>query len=126
MKTPTLVLTLALLTACSSPSYDANAPATATTPETRAESAPAESMSMPETAPAAATASAYGTVEAVDATARTITIAHGPVDTLKWPAMTMVFKATPEQIASVKAGQKVVFEFESKGMEATITKINGN
>lgn len=69
------------------------------------------------------TAMATGTVESVDAAAGKITIAHGAVDALKWPAMTMAFKATPEQVASVKAGQKVEFEFETKGMEATITKI---
>ena len=41
----------------------------------------------------AAVAFASGKVEAVDATAGTVTIAHGPVDALKWPAMTMTFKA---------------------------------
>ena len=66
-------------------------------------------------------AKAEGTVESIDA--GTITIAHGPVDALKWPAMTMAFNATPEQLASVKAGQKVQFEFTAEGMEATITSI---
>lgn len=68
-------------------------------------------------------ASASGTVEAVDAAAGKITISHGPVEALKWPAMTMGFKATPEQAASVQAGQKVEFEFESQGMDGTITQI---
>ena len=74
-------------------------------------------------ATAATKASATGTVEAVDAAAGKITIAHEPVDALKWPAMTMDFKATPEQIVSVQAGQKVQFEFESQGMDATITQL---
>lgn len=69
------------------------------------------------------TASATGTIESVDATAGKITIAHGPVEALDWSAMTMGFKATPEQIASVQAGQKVRFEFQAQGMEATITTI---
>ncbi|QOX05636.1 copper-binding protein (plasmid) [Xanthomonas sp. WG16] len=69
------------------------------------------------------TASATGTVEGIDVSAGKITIAHGPVDALDWPAMTMGFKATPEQIASVQVGQKVNFEFQSQGMEATITRI---
>ena len=38
--------------------------------------------------------------------------------------MTMAFKAAPDQITSVQAGQKVQFEFETKGMEATITRIS--
>ncbi|MUV13385.1 hypothetical protein GN331_04100 [Lysobacter sp. HX-5-24] len=80
-------------------------------------------MSMPETAQAAATASASGTVEAVDAAAKTITIAHGPVEALKWPAMTMTFKAPDVDLASVKQGDQVEFEFTSSGMDGTITKI---
>ncbi|HBN9180240.1 TPA: copper-binding protein [Pseudomonas aeruginosa] len=59
----------------------------------------------------------------VDTGAGKITIAHGPVEALKWPAMTMAFKASPEQLASVKAGQQVEFEFEAKGMDSTITRI---
>lgn len=72
---------------------------------------------------AATAASATGVVENIDAPAGKITIAHGPVETLQWPAMTMAFKATPEQIASVQAGQKVRFEFQTQGVEATITQI---
>lgn len=69
---------------------------------------------------------ATGTVESVDARAGTITIAHGPVAALDWPAMTMAFHASPEQLASVKPGQPVVdFEFEAKGMEARIIEITG-
>ena len=37
--------------------------------------------------------------------------------------MTMAFNATPEQLASVKAGQKIQFEFTADGMDATITNI---
>lgn len=70
------------------------------------------------------TAMAIGTVQAVDTAAGKISIAHGPIAALNWPAMTMAFKATPEQMASVKAGQKVQFEVVSKGMEATITSIS--
>lgn len=76
-----------------------------------------------EAAQPAKTASASGTIESVDTTAGKITIAHGAVDAVGWPAMTMAFKATPEQIASVKTGQKVHFEFQLEGMDATITQI---
>lgn len=75
------------------------------------------------TAQHAKTASATGTVESVDTAVGKITIAHGAIEAVNWPAMTMAFKATPEQIASVKAGQKVHFEFRLEGMGATITQI---
>lgn len=130
MKAPTLVLTLALLTACSSPSRDANAPASTAHPETPAESkasttasASSESMPMPEMAPSATTASASGTVEAVDIAAKTITIAHGPIDALKWPAMTMTFKAPEVDLTALKQGDQVNFELTSAGMDGTVTKI---
>lgn len=69
------------------------------------------------------TASASGTIESIDTDAGKITIKHGPVEALNWPGMTMAFKATPEQIASVEVGQSVDFEFESSGMDGTITRI---
>jgi len=125
MKLQTILLTTILLAGCSqapsnavdsqaAPAEDAKIPA--------AESAPMANEAMPADA-AATKASASGTVEAVDAAAGKITISHGPVETLKWPAMTMGFKATPEQVASVQVGQKVEFEFESQGMDGTITQI---
>lgn len=53
----------------------------------------------------------------------TIEKALDAVEVLQWPAMTMAFKATPEQIASVRAGQKVQFEFTAEGMNATIIRV---
>ena len=130
MKMPTLVLTLALLTACSSPSGDANAPASTNHAEMPAESkastaasASNESMPMPEMASAATMASASGTVEAVDTAAKTITIAHGPIDALKWPAMTMTFKAPEVDLTALKQDDQVNFKLTSTGMDGTITKI---
>ncbi len=66
---------------------------------------------------------ATGTVNAVDTKAVLIMVTHGPVESLGWSGMMMPFKATPEQIASVKVGQKVRVEFEARGMNGTITKI---
>ncbi|GHA86934.1 copper-binding protein [Cognatilysobacter bugurensis] len=68
-------------------------------------------------------ATATGTVESVDAAANKIVIAHGPVEALKWPSMTMGFDATPEQVQTVQAGQKINFEFRSAGPNNTITTI---
>jgi Cu(I)/Ag(I) efflux system protein CusF len=75
-------------------------------------------------AQASKTATAVGTIQSIDTQAGKITLAHGPVAALDWPAMTMAFKASPEQIASVKIGQKVQFEFRAQGMDATITRIS--
>ncbi|MGH8062274.1 MAG: copper-binding protein [Pseudoxanthomonas sp.] len=128
MKMHTLLFAAVLLAGCSqapSNADDTNAASTEDAKMPAAEPAPmaSEPPAVATEAAAATKASATGTVEAVDATAGKITIAHEPVDALKWPAMTMGFKATPEQIASVQAGQKVQFEFESQGMDATITQI---
>ena len=41
----------------------------------------------------------------------TLTISHGPVPELKWPAMTMEFAAPKELTAGLKAGDRVAFDF---------------
>jgi len=119
MKMHTLLFAAILLAGCSqAPGNADDTKAAAAEPAPMATETPAMA-----TEAAAKKASATGTVEAVDTAAGKITIAHGPVDALQWPAMTMAFKATPEQLASVQTGQKVQFEFESKGMDSTITQI---
>lgn len=149
MKLPPILIATALLAACTQqpgnaedqpmseaaqPSMPAEAPSSPDTPADMAAMAPhaadmqmseAEHKQMAGDDHAATAAMATGTVESVDAAAGKITIAHGPVEALKWPAMTMAFQATPEQIAAVKADQQVEFQFEAKGMEARITKITG-
>lgn len=61
-------------------------------------------------APAAAkTAQGSGVVKSVDAKAGKVTLHHGPVAALGWPAMIMAFKAAPQLLQGVKAGQKVKF-----------------
>lgn len=123
------VLATLLLSACSpSPSSDTVAPKEAAVAGDMAMSEAEHAKMADEAAPQAKAAmakiaSATGTVEAVDEATGKITIAHGPVDALQWPAMTMAFKATPEQAASVQPGQQVEFEFASHGMDATITRI---
>ena len=77
-------------------------------------------------APAAtAAAKASGTVKSMDAAKGTITIAHGAVAAVNWPAMTMPFKISPDMVAGIQAGQKVDFEFVTAGKDSTITKIVG-
>jgi Cu(I)/Ag(I) efflux system membrane fusion protein len=59
---------------------------------------------------------AEGTVEDVDATAGTVSISHGPVASLKWPAMTMEFKAANASLLkTLKPGARVAVEFVERG-----------
>jgi Cu(I)/Ag(I) efflux system membrane fusion protein len=68
---------------------------------------------------------AEGTVDSVDAKAGTISLSHGPVPSLKWPAMTMEFKAAnPSLLPALKPGAKVNFEFiERQPGEWVITSL---
>ena len=94
-------------------------------PSNAGNTSPASARDMQMQTDAAGTkASATGTVKLVDTKAGKITISHGPVAALNWPAMTMTFKATPTQIAAVHVGQKVDFDFVSKGMDATIIHVS--
>jgi Cu(I)/Ag(I) efflux system membrane fusion protein len=78
-----------------------------------APAAPASSASSASSAPAA-TYSAQGRVESVEADS--ITISHGPIEQLKWPAMTMGFgKPDPKAFADVNPGDTVHFEFRKGG-----------
>lgn len=65
------------------------------------------------------TARAEGTVTAIDAEAGTITIAHGPVPAIDWPAMTMAFDANTQLREQVTVGEEIAFEFQT-GAERNI------
>jgi Cu/Ag efflux protein CusF len=66
-----------------------------------------------------------GAVESLDSKDNTVSIAHGPVPTLKWSAMTMEFKlANASLAAGLKAGSRVSFDFVERAPgEYVITKI---
>ena len=68
---------------------------------------------------------AEGTVDSVDTKAGTVNLNHGPVDSLKWPAMTMEFKAANETLLQAfKPGAMVVVEFvERQPGEWVITSV---
>ncbi|QUD90537.1 copper-binding protein [Phenylobacterium montanum] len=76
---------------------------------------PAFAQTMPDTPasstqqPAAATAEGVGQIKSIDAKGGTLTIHHGPIAALGWPAMTMTFKASREALQTAKAGQTVKF-----------------
>lgn len=91
------------------------------TTQTRATSAPlSETASMPAKV---VTASATGVVESVDQSARKITIAHGPIAAVKWPAMTMTFDAPTVDLSSVKPGDHVDFVLAVDGMHGEVVKV---
>jgi Cu(I)/Ag(I) efflux system membrane fusion protein len=53
---------------------------------------------------------ATGRVDEIDVQHRRIRISHGPIDTLAWPSMTMVFDVLPGvELEKVKVGQDVRF-----------------
>ncbi len=70
---------------------------------------------------------AVGVLNAIDAAAGTVTIAHEPVASLKWPAMKMDFVlANPALVGSLKPGAGVRFEFvERKPGEWVVTSLEG-
>lgn len=75
--------------------------------------------------PAPSRGSRYaGIVEWMDTGAKAITIAHEPVQALEWPAMTMTFQAPDANLASIRPGDRVAFEFTATGMEGTIIRIS--
>jgi Cu(I)/Ag(I) efflux system membrane fusion protein len=65
---------------------------------------------------AAVTHRGDGSIEAVDPAHATVTLAHGPIESLKWPAMTMDFRVKdPALMRTLKPGQKIGFEFTDAG-----------
>lgn len=64
-----------------------------------------------------------GTVTAIDPAAGKITLNHGPIAELEWPAMEMGFAAAPGVMKDIKVGDKVRFEIEWDGKAGIITAI---
>lgn len=63
-----------------------------------------------------------GRVQAIDG--RSITLAHGPVPALQWPAMTMTFTvADAVPLAGISAGSQVDFGFDMVDGKATIRSL---
>ncbi|MBA3059356.1 MAG: efflux RND transporter periplasmic adaptor subunit [Gammaproteobacteria bacterium] len=79
----------------------------------------------PVPATSAAGHQAQGTVDSIDPTTGAISLSHGPVASLKWPAMTMEFKAANDALLKdLKPGARVEFEFvERQAGEWVITRV---
>jgi Cu(I)/Ag(I) efflux system membrane fusion protein len=86
-------------------------------------SASAGAPAVPNAAPVGNRAA--GSIDSIDAKAGTLTLNHGPVTRLKWPAMKMEFKvANTALLNGLKPGQEVKFEFvERQAGEYVVTSI---
>ena len=51
-----------------------------------------------------------GVITAVDASAGTVTIEHGPIPAVGWPAMTMAFTAPAAVRGDARVGDRVAFD----------------
>ena len=65
-----------------------------------------------------------GTVTAIDKAAGKITLNHGPIPGVGWPAMTMAFNAKPELLDSVAVGNNVAFDLTLRGSAGEVTAIH--
>ena len=64
-----------------------------------------------------------GSVTAIDAKTGQVTLDHGAIAELEWPAMEMGFAAQPELLKGIKVGDKVAFELDWNGKAGTITSL---
>ena len=63
-----------------------------------------------------------GTVKNVDSAGGKVTIAHGPIPTMKWPAMSMTFTVKDKALlGKFSQDKKVDFEFVQQGRDYVIT-----
>ncbi|MDP3608699.1 MAG: copper-binding protein [Methylophilus sp.] len=76
------------------------------------------------TAPKVMTHKATGVVKAVDSSKGTVTLAHGPVKSLKWPAMTMSFAVKDKTLFdNLIVGKKVKVEFIKQDTDYIVTSV---
>lgn len=82
-----------------------------------------QNMNMNRSAKQVTGAKAEGNIKAIDQEKHMVTIAHGAIPEIKWPAMTMGFTATPEQVMGLHEGDHVAFTFSTEGSAAKIESI---
>src|SRR5712692_4476057 len=73
----------------------------------------------------ATTASATGTITAVNPANHKVTFDHGPIPAINWPAMNMEFAVAPSvDLAKLKTGDKVNFTLSGSGGTYTVQSIS--
>lgn len=80
---------------------------------------PAQTSTAPK-----ATHTAHGVVKAIDLKGGKVTIAHAPVSTLNWPAMTMAFLVHDKTLFSKLAvGKEIQFEITPMGQGYVVSAV---
>jgi Cu/Ag efflux protein CusF len=69
------------------------------------------------------TGSGSGKITELDKAGGKVTIDHGPIAAVGWPAMTMGFKADPKLLEGVAVGDQVDFTLSLKGNDGTVTAL---
>lgn len=139
MKIQIALLAAALLAGCAQDSGNAESDVAATPASSTAATAPAQpspsaaDMDMSEAdhqkmagstaGQGASQATGVGVVKSIDSANGKVTIAHDPIESLKWPAMTMAFNASPDLLSAVKEGDKVQFEFSQNAGTSTLSTL---
>lgn len=94
-------------------------------PGEKQQTASGSSPAAPVSPPQSAIHRGEGIVEAIDPANATVTLAHDPISSLRWPEMTMDFLVSdPALLRTLKPGQKIAFEITEKSPgEYVITRI---
>jgi Cu(I)/Ag(I) efflux system periplasmic protein CusF len=75
-------------------------------------------------APVVKSGTGTGVIKAVDPKAGTVTIAHEPIPSIGWPAMTMTFPvADPSLLTGVAAGNTITFDVIVTDNKPVITSL---
>ena len=83
-----------------------------------------EGMDMQNTNKHAASVTHRGTGTVKKIAAGMVTLAHGPIASLQWPAMTMSFKLKDAALAKgIKTGDVVDFELVQSGKDYIVTRL---
>ena len=64
-----------------------------------------------------------GIVTEIDAPNGMVTLDHGDIAELQWPAMKMAFRIKPQLLEGIGVGDKVSFEIDWNGKTGAVTKI---
>lgn len=84
----------------------------------------ADMPGMNHPAQAAKTSQGVGVITAIDRKTAKLTIQHGPIPAVGWPAMTMAFKANPPTLLrGLEVGQRIGFDVKTQGMAAEVTAV---
>lgn len=85
---------------------------------------PMKGMDGMEKSAKASDAKATGTVAAINAADHKVTLDHGPIPAIKWPAMKMEFAVAPGvDLSKVKEGERVDFALSGSGSTYTVQSI---